>query len=117
MSFWSKEIQARWGRRGKPLRLDTKPIKITLEHLGLAFIILGFGLLISILGFAGEAFIASVSKFSKKKCQENRNGSTTPSIYMETSSFLSENAPVQFIQADIHWHEDIKQNAKKVVED
>ena len=51
MSFWSSEIQQRWNRRGKSTNKreegDEELEKISIEHVGISFVILGLGLFIA----------------------------------------------------------------------
>ena len=59
-------MQSRWGRRAKQIRPDSEPTKITLEHVSIAFAILCFGLMVSILVFSGEV----CKKANEKKVRD-----------------------------------------------
>ena len=69
-------MQSRWGRRARQLRPDTEPIKITIDHLSIAYAFLGFGLLLSILVFSGEVCMKANEKkerYLETKAIENKN--------------------------------------------
>ena len=95
-------MQSRWGRKVRQLRPDSKPTKITLEHVSIAFAILGFGLIVSILVFSGEVCKkANEKKVSdpetkgiKKKVKEVRQNCIKSSIEdLEGFSHLKKNIP------------------------
>ena len=62
MAFWSTEIQQRWGKRGESTNtaayITEGQDKINLAHLGIAFIILGLGIITSCASFALEILIS-----------------------------------------------------------
>ena len=95
-------MQIRWGRSGTPLRPDTEPIKITFEHVSIAYAFLGFGLLISILVFSCEVCMKGNekkvrglgSKTIEKRVKEVIQNSKESSIEdLEGLSHLKKNIP------------------------
>ena len=75
MSFWSSEIQQRWNRRGKSTKKreagDEELEKISIEHVGISFVILGLGLFIASVVFILELCTSDSSSIQDQDHQSD----------------------------------------------
>ena len=90
MSFWSSEIQQRWNRRGKSTNKrevgDEELEKISIEHVGISFVILGLGLFIASVVFVKEIWTTSDSP--SKQDQDHQSDDLMNTIDLELSEVV-----------------------------
>ena len=96
MSFWSSEIQERWNRRGKSTNKrevgDEELEKISIEHVGISFVILGLGLFIASVVFVKE--ICTTSDSPSKQDQDHQSDLMN-TIDLELSEVDDSNEPLE----------------------